>query len=90
MAQVAGRSADEFGDLMFQLEFAAIDAEQVAGTSVNGFGERFDGAGFPGAGGTQQKEDSDGAAFRGETCVVHVDVGDDRLNRAILPDDPLR
>ena len=76
MPQVAGRRANQFGHLVFHLEFAAIHFENVLFAAMQDFGQGFDGFGFASAGRTQQEEHPHRAAFRRQTGLEHLDVRD--------------
>src|SRR5579862_3560324 len=56
VSQVSRRRADQFGDLVLHLEFAAIDLQNVARASMQGFGDGFHGASLPGARGAKQEK----------------------------------
>ncbi len=86
MAQISGRRADQFGDLMFHLELAAIHFQDVLFAAVKHFGERFDGLGFSGAGGPEQQKYADGTAFRSQTGLKHLNVRDDHPGSRRLAD----
>jgi hypothetical protein len=76
MPQISGRRADQFGDLVLHLEFAAIDFQQVLRAAVQRFGERFHSARLAGAGGTQQQEHADGPVFGRQAGLKHLDIRD--------------
>ena len=89
MPQVAGRRADQLGHLVLHLEFAAVDLEHVLLGAVQDFGQSFHGLGLAGAGGPQQQKDADRPAFRGESRLVHLDVGDNDPGGSGLSDNLL-
>ena len=90
MAQISGRRADQLGDLVLHLELAAIDLENVLLAAVQDFGQRFDGLGLARSGGAQQQKHAHRAAFRSETRLEHLNVGNDDLGRGRLSHDLLR
>jgi hypothetical protein len=77
MPQVAGRRADQLGDLVLHLELAAVHFEDVLFAAVQHFGECLHGLGFARAGGSQQQEHAYRPAFRRQTGLEHLDVGND-------------
>ena len=87
MAEIPGRRADELRDLVLHLKLAAIYSEQVLLASVQGVGQGFDSPGLSGPGGSQQQEDSGGAAVGRESRLVHLDVWNNLRDRVILADD---
>ena len=76
VAQVSGRRANQLRHLVFHLELAAIHLENVLLAAVKHVGQRFDGLGFAGSGGAQQQEHAHRAAFRRQTGLEHLNVGD--------------
>ena len=52
--KIAGRRADEFGDFVLHLKFAAINFEKILAAAVQHFGERFHRARFARSGWAQQ------------------------------------
>ena len=90
MAQVAGRRADQLGDLMLHLELAAIHLEHVLFAAVQHFGQRLDGLGLARAGGPQQQEHAHRPAFRRQARLKHLDIGNDDPRGGRLADDLLR
>lgn len=87
VAEVAGRRADEFGDLVFHLELAAVDAEEVGGTAVENFGEGLDSVGLAGSGRTKQEEDAARASGRSEARLKDLDARSDGVDSLVLSDD---
>ena len=77
MAQIAGRRADQLGDLVLHLELAAIHLENVLFAAVQHFGQRLHGLGLARAGGSQQQEHANRPAFRRQARLEHLDVGND-------------
>ena len=78
MTQVARGRADQLGDFMLQLELAAVDLDHVLFRAVQRVGQRFDGLGFAGAGGSEQQENAHGTTFRSEASLEHLHVGNDQ------------
>ncbi len=90
VAQIAGRRADQLGDLVLHLELAAIHLEDVLLAAVQHFGQRFHGLGFARAGGSQQQEHAHRPAFRRQAGLVHLNVGNDDPRGGRLADNFLR
>jgi len=55
--------------------------------AVEDLGEGLDGVRFAGAGGAEEEEDADGAAFGGEAGAVHLEVRNDVFEDLRLADD---
>ena len=90
VAQVAGRRADELGDLVLHLELAAIHLEHVLFAAVQHVGQRFHGLGLARAGGAQQQEHPDGTALRRQARLEHLNVRNDHARSRRLPHHLLR
>ena len=90
VAEIAGRGADELGHLVLHLVLAAIDLEDVLLAAVQDLGQRLNGLGLAGTGGTQQEENPYRPALGSKARLEHLDVGDDVLHGGRLPNDLLR
>ena len=90
MAQIAGRRADQLGDLVLHLELAAIHFQDILLAAVQHFGQRFHGLGLARAGGPQQQEHAHRPAFGRQTGLEHLNIGNDDARRGGLPDHLLR
>ena len=90
VAQVSGRRADQFGDLVLHLELAAIHLENVLLAAVQHVGQRFDGLGLAGTSRSQQQEHTHRAAFRRQAGLEHLNVRDNHPRGGGLADDFLR
>src|SRR5204863_8866385 len=86
VAEEPGWRANQLVDLGIRLLLSAGDLQQVLGRAVKDFRERFGGSSLTRARGTEQKEDARGPVRGVETCLVHLDVGNDVLKGARLTD----
>src|SRR5579885_687495 len=84
--EVSRRSADQFGDLMLHLKFAAIDSQYILVAAVKGFGDHLAGLRFARAARSQQKEYARRAALRRQACLMHLDVWQNPADRRGLAD----
>ena len=80
MAQIAGRRANQFCHFVFHLKLAAVHLQHVLIIAVQDFGQRFHSACLAGTGRSQQQDRANRPAFGCEPCLVHLDVGNNRLN----------
>ena len=88
MAEISGRRADQFRDLMAVLELGAIDLDHRARIAHQAFRRGFHQTRFAGAGGAEKQEIADRpprARHAREVGLINVD---DLFDRLILADDP--
>jgi hypothetical protein len=85
--QVTRRRADQLGDLVLHLEFAAVDLQQVFLAAVQHLGQRFHRAGLARAGGSQQQKHPGRPPFRRQARLIDLEVRHNGLQHGGLPDD---
>ena len=90
MAQVSGWGANQLGDLVLHLKFAAIHLQNVFLAAVQHFGQRLHGLGLARSGGSQQQEHADRPALRRQARLVHLNVRNDHAGGVRLAYHSLR
>ena len=72
---------------MLHLKFAAVDFEQVLAAAVQDFGQGFHRASLACTGRPEEQYDADGPAFWRQAGLMHLDIGNDCLDRLWLTDE---
>src|SRR5262245_17448754 len=81
MAEVSGRRADQLGDLMRVLKFAAIDLNHRVSITEKRFRRCLNDTCLPGAGGPQEQHGPNRASYRIHPCqedlieIAHLSNG---------------
>ena len=87
VAEVAGRRADQLGDLVAVLELGAVDLNDSAWVLHQRLSRRLHDAGLPGARRPQKQEIAHRPSRCAHPCQIHLVNVDDLLDRFVLADD---
>ena len=86
MSQISRRRADQLGDLMLHLKFAAVHPQQVLFAAMKDIRQSFHSAGLTGSRGAKKQEDSRWPSLRRHPGSIHLHVRNNFGDRMGLAD----